>query len=44
MERYEMLEACALSGQMSDAQLYDLMLDDPEFAEWVRRRAEERQS
>lgn len=43
MERFELLEQCYLSGQMDDAQLHELMRDDPAFAEWITKRAQERE-
>lgn len=43
MENFELLEQCYLSGQMSDAQLHELMRDDPAFAEWITKRAQERE-
>lgn len=34
-----LLEEIILSGQMSDADLHQRMREDPEFAEWLRMRA-----
>ena len=38
-----LLEQIILSGQMTDADLQSRLRDDPEFAEWLRDRATERQ-
>lgn len=34
---YELLLACYLSGQMSDAQMQEHMRDDPVFAAYVKK-------
>lgn len=40
---YATLEQVILSDQMSPAQVEDLLRRDPEFAEWYRARARQRQ-
>lgn len=42
-ESFPVYEQVVLSGQMSDRQVQDLLAAEPEFADWIRRRATERQ-
>lgn len=37
-----LLESAMLSGQMADRDLHERMRADPEFAAWLRMRAEKR--
>lgn len=38
-DRFELYEAAILSGQVPAADVIALMNDNPEFAEWYRKRA-----
>jgi hypothetical protein len=40
---YLQLEACLLSGQVSDPALAEMMREDAELAAWLRERAQERE-
>lgn len=37
--QYQALEECILSGQVSHAEVHELLREDPEFAHWFRARA-----
>lgn len=38
MSHFELLLACFLSGQMSEAQMQEHMRDNAMFAAWMRKR------
>lgn len=43
-ERWIMLEQVILSGQIADRDVHQIMREEPEFGEWLKQRAERRQS
>ena len=40
--RFEVLEECILSGQLSDAEIVDLLHEEPGFARWFKTRVPDR--
>jgi hypothetical protein len=42
LARYELLEDCIVSGQVSDGEAQTLLREDPGFARWLKARALER--
>lgn len=40
--KYELLEECILSGQVSDAKVQSMINSDPAFGRWLRARITDR--